>query len=151
MDRQQLYVGDPVCEPQCAFQSDPDGQQPHVEDSGSGDRVIADRVIVSRLAVADSFFTRLRGLLGKKSLASDEGLWLDACHSIHTFFMRFAIDVVFIDADGCVAAVHACVAPGKVVTAKRAVHTIELPAGACERLGLKEGQRVKRGAVSKMG
>ena len=127
-----------------------DRQQLYIEDTRSNDQVIEGRVIVSRLTVADSFFSRLRGLLGKKSLASDEGLWLDACHSIHTFFMKFAIDVVFIDADGRVVALYARVAPGKIVAAKRAVHTIELPAGVSERVGLKEGQRVKRGVLSQV-
>ena len=114
-------------------------QQLYLEAPGSDDRVI-----VLRLAVADSFFSRLRGLLGKNALASDEGLWLDACHSIHTFFMKFEIDVIFIDAVGCVVAIYPQVAPGKIVAAKQAVHTLELPAGACERLKLKTGQRVNR-------
>jgi len=47
--------------------------------------------------IADSFFSRLQGLLGKDGLARGEGLILKPCDSIHTFFMRFAIDVVFVD------------------------------------------------------
>ncbi len=46
---------------------------------------------------AKTFFQRARGLLGKKTLNKGEGLYIPNCRSIHTFFMRFPIDVVFID------------------------------------------------------
>lgn len=50
--------------------------------------------------LADGFFNRFRGLMGRASLASGEGLLLKPCNSIHTFFMRFAIDVVYLDSEG---------------------------------------------------
>jgi len=46
---------------------------------------------------AATFFQRTRGLLGRKELKKGEGLYIPKCRSIHTFFMRFAIDVIFID------------------------------------------------------
>ena len=47
---------------------------------------------------ADSFFSRLRGLLGRSGLQAGGGLWITRCNSVHMFFMRFPIDVVFLDA-----------------------------------------------------
>ena len=53
-----------------------------------------------RIKVAKSFFARLRGLIGVKSLAPDEGLLIERCNCIHTFFMRFPIDATFLDGNG---------------------------------------------------
>ncbi len=53
-----------------------------------------------KIRVAKSFIERLRGLIGVKSLAPDEGLVIEHCNCIHTFFMRFAIDATFLDKDG---------------------------------------------------
>jgi uncharacterized membrane protein (UPF0127 family) len=53
-----------------------------------------------KVRVASTFFDRTMGLLGTASLAAGEGLWLSPCKSIHTFFMRYPIDVLFLDRDG---------------------------------------------------
>ena len=50
-----------------------------------------------KIRVARSFLERLRGLIGVKSLAPNEGLLIERCNCIHTFFMRFAIDATFLD------------------------------------------------------
>ena len=55
--------------------------------------------IALRVAVADSFFTRFKGLMLRKSLAPGEGLLLKNCSAIHCCFMRFPIDAVYLDAD----------------------------------------------------
>jgi uncharacterized membrane protein (UPF0127 family) len=56
-----------------------------------------EREIVSRVAVADDSVSRSRGLLGRTALSPEEGLWIVPCPMIHTFFMKFAIDVLFLD------------------------------------------------------
>lgn len=56
-------------------------------------------IIAERLAIADKFWPRLLGLMGKKMLINGCALLLFPCSSIHTFFMRFPIDVVYIDRD----------------------------------------------------
>ena len=56
-----------------------------------------DREIASRVAVADDSASRSRGLLGRTAMAPEEGLWIVPCPMIHTFFMKFAIDAVFLD------------------------------------------------------
>ena len=52
-----------------------------------------------RAKVARSFAARARGLIGTKALAPDEGLLIERCNAIHTFFMSFAIDAIFLDAE----------------------------------------------------
>ena len=94
-------------------------------------------VVAASCAVANSFMTRLRGLLGRSELAAGEGLCLQDCSSIHMFFMRFPIDVAFVNAEGQV--LHAChaIRPWRmsrhVFGAKAA---LELPAGTLQRLGI---------------
>ena len=53
-----------------------------------------------KIRVARSFLERTRGLIGVKRLAPDEGLLIERCNCIHTFFMRFAIDATFLDKNG---------------------------------------------------
>lgn len=54
-------------------------------------------VLAARIAKADNYASRSKGLLGRDALNRDEGLWIIPCPMIHTFFMRFAIDVLFLD------------------------------------------------------
>ena len=54
-------------------------------------------LLAQRVVIADSLFTRLRGLMLRPSLPPGEALWLRPCNSIHTLFMRFPIDVVFLE------------------------------------------------------
>ncbi len=55
--------------------------------------------IASDVVMASTFFSRLKGLMGKKNLASNAGIIIKPCNSIHTFGMKIAIDVVFVDKD----------------------------------------------------
>ena len=59
-------------------------------------RTLDDRVVCERCLVADSPWSRMRGLLGRRGLESGEGLLLRPTGSVHTFFMRFPIDAVFL-------------------------------------------------------
>jgi uncharacterized membrane protein (UPF0127 family) len=54
-------------------------------------------LVASKVEVAADYDARTKGLLGRDSLPAGEGLWLVPCPMIHTFFMRFSIDVVFLD------------------------------------------------------
>jgi len=58
------------------------------------------RVLIENLEIADTFFERLKGLLGRKSINPDEGLLIIPCCEIHMFFMKFAIDVFFLKETG---------------------------------------------------
>ena len=108
------------------------------------------RVVCASCFVADTMWTRLRGLMGRRRLASGEGLLLQPSGSVHTCFMRFAIDVVFLDRELAVLAISPAVRPWRVRARRGARAVLELPAGEAERLGLAAGDRltVKRPAIN---
>ncbi len=102
-----------------------------------------------RLGVASSFLARFWGLMGRRELASNEGLFLPDTNSIHMLFMRFAIDCVFVGAPGSdgarrVVSIHQRLAPwrGVVWWVRGARGAIELPAGSVTEAGIKVGDLV---------
>jgi uncharacterized protein len=101
------------------------------------------RVVCDSCAVADRPIGRLRGLLGRAGLAPGEGLLLRPAPSIHTWFMRFPIDAVFLDADLCVLDVRVAVRPWRVAARRGARAVLELSAGETVRHGLRPGDRLR--------
>jgi uncharacterized membrane protein (UPF0127 family) len=99
-------------------------------------------VLIGRCAVAESTRERTVGLLGREGLADDEGLWIAPCNSIHTWFMRFAIDVVFLDREDRVLRVAACVPPFRMRLHRHACSVVELPAGRAATVGIVAGERL---------
>jgi uncharacterized protein len=100
----------------------------------------AGTTVAGDVAVADNPYRRFMGLMGKRELKDGSGLYLKPCSSIHMFFMRMALDVVFVDADGQI--VHICnsIKPWRMSRIVRhAKAAIELPAGTMARLGVKKG------------
>lgn len=87
------------------------------------------RLLGDRLERADGFLSRLRGLLGRAALGPGEGLILEGCSGIHTGFMRFPIDVGFLDASARVRRVARALPPWRVAAAPGSAHVIELAAG----------------------
>ena len=87
----------------------------------------------------------MRGLLGRASLPAGEGILLRPAGSVHTFFMRFPIDVVFLDRDEVVRRDRAvdCRRGGRPAGAARRP-CVELAAGECERRGVQVGDRLMR-------
>jgi uncharacterized protein len=100
------------------------------------------RVVCERCRVAASPSSRLRGLLGKKGLQAGEGLLLRPASSIHTWFMRFPIDAVFVEEDGTVARIASNLGPWRAAGRRGAKVVIELASGECERRGLKTGDKL---------
>jgi hypothetical protein len=100
------------------------------------------RIVCDSVTVADSALRRMRGLLGRRTLLSGEGIVLRPAWSIHTAFMRFSIDVVFIDAEQVVLRVEPSLRPFKTASCRGAREVVELAAGECERRGLAPGDRV---------
>ncbi len=93
------------------------------------------RVIAPRALRATSRFERTVGLIGKRSMDTANALWLPECGAIHTWFMRFRIDVAFLDEDCRVVKVCSSVPPWRAyVGARRARHTIEMAEGTIERM-----------------
>ena len=100
----------------------------------------ADGAIVSeRCEIPESAFGRARGLLGRDGLEPGGGMLIDRAGSVHMFFMRFPIDVVFLDRDRKFVGVRHRLAPWRVAGARRAVAALELPAGAAAEVGIEEG------------
>jgi uncharacterized membrane protein (UPF0127 family) len=84
-------------------------------------------ILVPHLTIAQTFFAQLRGLLGRKDLPLGEGLLITPCRAIHTCFMRFTIDAVFIDRAGKIVKICSQVKPWRLAAAN-AYAVIELPA-----------------------
>ena len=102
----------------------------------------AKELIAGRIEVARGFFSRLRGLLGRKSLEEGEGLLLWPCSSVHCFGMQFPIDVIFLDSQFRVAAIHPDMQPGSVVSQRQARYVLELKSGAAERQKIEIGEQL---------
>jgi uncharacterized membrane protein (UPF0127 family) len=86
-----------------------------------------------QLYVADSGKARRRGLARVDAMPPHWGLHLRPCRSVHTFGMRFPIDLVWLDRDGRVRRVDEGVVPGRVVTCLRALSVVETRAGSGAR------------------
>jgi uncharacterized protein len=84
----------------------------------------------------------MRGLLGRSDLPRGEGVLLRPASSVHTWFMRFPIDVVFLDRELRVVKVVPQLAPWRVASGRGARAVLELAAGECERRGLRPGDRL---------
>jgi uncharacterized protein len=95
--------------------------------------------ICTRCEVADTALSRMRGLLGRRGLDAGGGMLITPCPSVMTFFMRFAIDVVFLDRDNTVVGVAHTLRPWRVAGARHAHSSLELPAGTAAALRLQEG------------
>ncbi|MER5357678.1 DUF192 domain-containing protein [Streptomyces sp. NPDC002785] len=93
------------------------------------------------LRIAATYRARSRGLLGQDGI--DGALLITPCGSVHTFRMRFTIDVAYLDRKFNVVAVHT-MKPGRLGMPRlRARHVIESEAGAMEKWGLRPGARVR--------
>jgi uncharacterized protein len=100
-------------------------------------------VLVERLYAAETFWQRFRGLQFARSLDADSGLLLRNCRSVHTMWMRFSIDLIFLSDDLQILETHVGVKPWRVVIpqAKGVAHVIEVTAGT--QRSLSEGKRTR--------
>src|SRR5438128_3940553 len=96
-------------------------------------------VVVERCELAESTIARMRGLLGRDGLGPGEGILIHPAPSVMTFFMRFPIDVVFLDREKTIVKIVPALRPWRVASAHKAVAALELPAGAAEAAGLRPG------------
>lgn len=101
-------------------------------------------LIADNVKVADNFFSRSIGLLSKKSLSEGEGLIIKPCCSIHTFFMKFNIDVLFINKKNKVIALYEKVNPWNVLPIHiTSYYVIELPSGTISKKNIDKGSLIK--------
>jgi uncharacterized protein len=99
--------------------------------------------IATRLSGAFDSTSRKRGLLGRSSLLAGEAIVLAPCSAIHTFKMRFVIDLVYARRDGRVLKVRSGVRPNRISGAVGAFAVIELAAGTVERTRVKAGDQLE--------
>ncbi|HZC44620.1 MAG TPA: DUF192 domain-containing protein [Acidobacteriaceae bacterium] len=101
-------------------------------------------VIGTRIAVADTAFTRLIGLLGQRGLEQDAGLWIRPSSGVHTFGMLFPIDVIGLDRALRVCAVWPNLRPWRISGVSwRIASVIELPSGSIERANIQRGDQLE--------
>jgi len=112
-------------------------QQQLISDDGHA------RVVCERCAIADRPHTRLRGLLGRTGLETGEGVLLRPTPSVHTCFMRFPIDVVFLDAGLRVLSIRPALRPWRFAGRRGARSVLELAAGEAARRGIRPGTSLK--------
>jgi uncharacterized membrane protein (UPF0127 family) len=92
---------------------------------------------------ADTPFKRMQGLLGRTSMAPSEGLVITGCQSIHMMFMKFAIDVVFVDSDNKVVGLTPKIKPFRFSPIFwKSTCAIELPAGTIEATRTRVGDQL---------
>jgi len=100
-------------------------------------------VLADRVQRAERVLDRMRGLLGRAGLGEGEALAIAPCGSIHTFFMKFAIDAVFLDRRGRVVRALASLRPWRATRFHlRAEQVVELPAGTLSRTGTRKGDEL---------
>ncbi len=105
------------------------------------------QVVCERCEMADGFFNRGRGLLGREGLERGHGMLIKPTWSVHTAFMRFAIDVLFLDKDLTVLGVKRRLKPWRAAFRRGAHSALELAAGETERLSIEVGDRLAWGAL----
>lgn len=96
-----------------------------------------------RLELAVTVWTRLRGLLGRSELKNNHGLWIRPCNSVHCCFMRFAIDVLYMDNKGQILHIRHHLRPWRFNAHWQARSVLELAAGECRRLNIQPGDHLQ--------
>lgn len=99
--------------------------------------------LASEIEHARTARARMKGLLGREGLAEGGGMVIEPCTSIHMFFMKFPLDVLFVDSRGLVLRAIERLRPwGLTRFYPRASYAAELPAGTIARTGTREGDTV---------
>lgn len=101
---------------------------------------VKDRKIADEISTANNFFSRLLGLMFKKKMNDNQGLLIVPCNQIHTFNMRFDIDVLFIDKGNKIVYIEHSMKPGRATKMIKGAHSVlELCSGVSEKNGVKIG------------
>ena len=100
--------------------------------------------LATNVRVADTLFTRMKGLLGKKELPKGEALWIKPCFSVHTFFMKFPIDIVFLNKTNQVIASVSNLSPNRMTRLyPQSFSVLELPPGTIAATNTEVGDEIK--------
>lgn len=100
-------------------------------------------VVAARAEMADGFVSRFFGLMGRREWTSSDGMVIEPCSSIHCFFMRMPIDVVFVDRDWRVLRTVEAIAPWRIgPMVRKTRRVVELPAGSLKGTGSEPGDQL---------
>lgn len=102
-----------------------------------------DVVLGERIEVADTSEKRRRGLLQHERLEAGEGLWIAPTESVHSFGMKFAIDVLYLNKAKKVVKVRPDMVPGRISLCLSAYSVLELPAGRARETGTEVGDQLE--------
>lgn len=101
-------------------------------------------IITENCQVADSFFTRFKGLMFRRSIPEDYALHITPCNQVHMLNMRFPIDVIYLDASGRVVKIDENVQPGKICkTVKNAKSVIEVTSFYSSENNIRQGDIIE--------
>lgn len=101
-----------------------------------------DTLLGQAVEIADTSAKRRTGLLKHERLEPGHGLWIVPCESVHTFFMKFAIDLVYVDKKHIVRKVRNAVPPWRLSACLSAHSILELPAGTAQQSGTQSGDEL---------
>ena len=99
--------------------------------------------IVARVNQTSHFFERMRGLLGTSKLEMDAGLLIVPCSSVHTFGMRYTIDLIFLDRNWTIIKTVKSLAPWRIAASNKANMVLELASGMLDKRQLSVGQKLE--------
>lgn len=104
---------------------------------------VNERLLIPRLGLADSWLTRMQGLLGRPALEPNEGLLLKPCNSVHTVGMTYPLDIAFLAKNGEIIKLVTAIKPWRIAICLRAYACLELSAGSIAQHGLAIRQRLR--------
>ena len=100
-------------------------------------------MLADRADIADTSAKRRTGLLKHTGLAPGEGLWIAPCEGVHTFAMKFTIDVVFLNRKRKILKIRPNMVRRRIALCLRAHSVLELPAGTLEQTGTERGDQLE--------
>ena len=107
----------------------------------------ASTVLATRIEAAFDSETRRRGLLGRSQFADGSALVIAPCSAVHTFFMKMAIDVIFVSRSGVILKIYSSLPAWRLAFAFGAFAAIELPAGTLSRSQTKREHRLHLSSI----
>ena len=100
-------------------------------------------MLAENVTKANSFLQRLKGLMGKEDAPCETAFWIPSCPSIHTFFMKFPLDVIFTDRKLLVVSIYYSIPPGKILFGGwKSYHVFELKTPGLKKDFIKKGDQL---------
>jgi uncharacterized membrane protein (UPF0127 family) len=100
------------------------------------------RILLSKAYKTTTLLDRLRGMLGRPEPTVDQAMVITPCNSVHMLFMRYALDIIFLDAEGTVLSLRSPLLPWKMAADMRAKQVVELRSGMVTALAITSGMQL---------